>query len=89
MGYSQYGIPVLTQVTAVTGMLGLTFLVSWFAAVVNWAWDNDFEWPRIRAGVLTFAIVLVVVLGYGAVPPGYCSGHRFPGHSYGRFFHAG
>lgn len=39
-GYSQYGIPVLTQITAVTGMLGLTFLISWFQASVNWAWST-------------------------------------------------
>jgi apolipoprotein N-acyltransferase len=66
-GYSQYGIPILTQVSAVTGMLGLTFLVSWFASVVNWAWDNGFEWPRIRAGVITYLLVLAVVAAYGIV----------------------
>ena len=67
LGYSQYSLPVLTQVSAVTGMLGLTFLVSWFPAVINWAWDNGFEWPRIRAGVLTFAIVLAATASYGIV----------------------
>ena len=66
-GYSQYGIPVLTQMTAVTGMLGLTFLVSWFPAVVNWAWDNGFNWQRVRAGVIAFVIVLAAVAGYGAI----------------------
>ena len=67
VGYSQYGIPVLTQITAVTGMLGLAFLVSWFPAVVNWAWDNNFDWQRVRAGVTAFAITLLVVIGYGTV----------------------
>ncbi|MCA9954355.1 MAG: hypothetical protein KC434_06520 [Anaerolineales bacterium] len=66
-GYSQYGIPVLTQLTAVTGMIGLTFLLAWFPAIVNWAWDNEFEWAQIRAGVATFAIVLLAVIGYGTV----------------------
>lgn len=66
-GYSQYSIPVLTQITAVTGMLGLTFLVSWFPAVVNWAWDNGFDWARVRAGVAAFAAVMLVVIGYGTV----------------------
>ena len=67
VGYSQYGLPVLTQMTAVTGMVGLTFLVSWFPAVVNWAWDNSFDWQRVRTGVIAFVITLVVVLGYGAI----------------------
>ncbi|MEZ4643645.1 MAG: nitrilase-related carbon-nitrogen hydrolase [Chloroflexota bacterium] len=66
-GYSQYGIPVLTQLTAVTGMLGLTFLTSWFPAVVNWAWDNGFAWARIRAGVAALTVVMLAVIGYGAV----------------------
>ncbi|MCA9919784.1 MAG: hypothetical protein KC445_17630 [Anaerolineales bacterium] len=66
-GYSQYGLPVLTQLTAVTGMLGLTFLLAWFPAVINWAWENEFNWARVRAGVATFAVVLLAVIGYGAV----------------------
>lgn len=66
-GYSQYGIPVLTQITAVTGMLGLTFLVAWFPAIVNWAWDNRFEWLRIRTGVVAFGLTLLVVVGYGTI----------------------
>lgn len=67
VGYSQYEIPVLTQVVAVTGMLGLTFLVSWFPAIVNWAWDEGFDWPRVRMGIATFAMTLLVVVAYGAV----------------------
>lgn len=65
VGYSQYAIPVLTQVTTITGMLGLAFLVSWFPAVVNWAWDNGFEWARVQAGVIAFAVVLAIVISYG------------------------
>ena len=67
VGYSQYSIPALTQITAVTGMLGLAFLISWFPAVVNWAWDNGFEWARIRTGVAAFTMTLAVVVGYGVV----------------------
>ena len=86
-GYSQYGLPVLTQMTAVTGMLGLTFLVSWFPAVVNWAWDNSFDWQRVRAGVIAYAIILLVVVGYGAVRLVDRPGDWLSGHSSGRFLH--
>jgi apolipoprotein N-acyltransferase len=67
LGYSQYDLPILTQITAVSGMLGLTFLVSWFPAIVNWAWDNGFEWKRVRAGVIAFSAIMLLVLGYGVV----------------------
>ncbi len=67
VGYSQYALPALTQITAVTGLLGLTFLISWFPAILFWVWDNGFVWRKVRAGVVVYAAVLLVVVGYGAV----------------------
>ena len=37
---TQYGNLPLLQVVSVTGIWGLTFLITWFAAVVNWAWEQ-------------------------------------------------
>ncbi len=67
-GYSQFGFAPFTQLTAVTGMLGLTFVMAWFASVVNWAWTyHQFEWTKIRRGVAVYTAVLLVVLAYGTV----------------------
>ena len=44
-----------------TGIWGITFLIGWFASVVNWAWERGFVWPRIRTGTILYAVVLVVV----------------------------
>ena len=66
-GYSQASLPVLMQITSVTGMLGLTFLMGWVASVVNWAWNEGFAWQRVRTGVLTTAAVLVAVIAFGSV----------------------
>lgn len=73
--YTQYGNLPMMQLVSVTGLYGITFLIAWFAAVINWVWKNDFEWPRIRRGVLTYAAVFVAVLFFGSVrlmfpPPG-------------------
>ena len=65
--YAQYGNLPLMQLALVTGIYGITFLVAWFAAVVNWAWENGFAWPQIRGGVLAYAAVLLVVLFFGSV----------------------
>ncbi len=65
-GYSQAGLPVFMQITSVTGMLGLTFLMGWVAAVVNWAWNEGFSWDRVRGGVLALAAVLAAVLVFGS-----------------------
>jgi apolipoprotein N-acyltransferase len=42
IAYSQYGDLPLMQVVSVTGIWGITFLIAWFAAVVNWAWERGF-----------------------------------------------
>lgn len=65
--YSQYGLLPLMQLVSLTGLWGLTFLLSWFASVVNWAWEQGFAWRPIRGGVLAFAAVLLAVVGFGAV----------------------
>jgi apolipoprotein N-acyltransferase len=64
---TQYGDLPLMQMVSVTGVWGITFLLTWFASVVNWAWERGFAWPRVRGGVLLYAGVLtVVLLGGGA-----------------------
>ncbi|MFN8488928.1 MAG: nitrilase-related carbon-nitrogen hydrolase [Caldilineaceae bacterium] len=65
VAYTQYGNLPLMQLAAVTGIWGITFLIAWFAAVVNWAWDNAFIWASIRTEVLVYAAVwsLVMLLG--------------------------
>jgi apolipoprotein N-acyltransferase len=65
--YTQYGDLPLMQLASVTGIYGITFLIAWFASTVNWAWGNDFDWKRIRAGLLTYAVSLLGVLAFGSV----------------------
>jgi len=57
---------VLLQLLSITGMWGITFLVSWFASVVNWIWERSFVWPEIRRGAAIYAGILLVVMLYGS-----------------------
>jgi apolipoprotein N-acyltransferase len=67
VAYTQYGNLPLMQLVSVTGIWGITFLLTWFAAVVNWAWEREFVWPTVRGGALLYASILaVVLLGGGA-----------------------
>ena len=59
---TQYGDLPLMQLASVTGIWGITFLIAWFAAVANWAWERDFAPPRVRTGVSLYAAILVAVL---------------------------
>jgi apolipoprotein N-acyltransferase len=70
--YTQYGSLTLLQLLSVTGMWGITFLVNWFATVVNYAWERSFSWSRIWRGLAIFAAVMLAVLIYGDVRLAFC-----------------
>jgi apolipoprotein N-acyltransferase len=65
--YSQAGFPILAQLASITSLWGITFLVAWFASVVNWAWERNFAWKSMWRGVVVYAAILGIVLTYGAV----------------------
>jgi apolipoprotein N-acyltransferase len=66
-GFTQYGELPLMQLASVTGMIGITFLMGWFASVVNWAWENRARGAELRRGLAVFGLVLAAVLAFGAV----------------------
>lgn len=63
-GYSQAGFTPLIQIASVTGLWGITFVLSWFASLVNHIWDSGWKLNRLS---LTFACLLafILVLGFG------------------------
>ena len=67
LAYTQYGNLPLMQLASVTGLWGFVFLVSWFGSVVNWAWDEGFNWPAIRRGVGIHVTVIIFVIFFGSI----------------------
>ncbi|HLF73248.1 MAG TPA: nitrilase-related carbon-nitrogen hydrolase [Anaerolineales bacterium] len=65
--YSQFDNLVLLQLVSLTGMWGISFLMSWLATVVNWAWEREFAWPVIKRGTLIYLGVMLLVVAYGQV----------------------
>jgi apolipoprotein N-acyltransferase len=65
--YTQYSNLPLIQIVSITGMWGVIFLVSWFAPVMNWVWDQGVERPRVRKGVAVYATVLILTLLFGGL----------------------
>jgi apolipoprotein N-acyltransferase len=67
MGYTQSQDIYLLQLLSITGLWGITFLIYWFASTINWAWENRFDWGKIKNGLLCYAAVIILVLSYGAI----------------------
>ena len=55
----------LIQLAAVTGLWGIGFLIAWFGSVINWAWEQDWQWPRVNAGLLGLVCVMALVYLWG------------------------
>jgi apolipoprotein N-acyltransferase len=66
LAYSQYGIPALLQLLSITGMWGITFLITWCAAILNELWEHRFDWRSLRGQLGLFAGVLIMVLLFGS-----------------------
>jgi len=66
-GFTQYGNLPLMQLASVTGTIGITFLMGWFASVANWTWENRGRGREIRRGLAAFGTVLAVVFIFGFV----------------------
>ena len=63
--YTQYNNLVLLQLVSLTGIWGLSFLISWLGTVVNWAWEREFAWHEIKRGALVYVSIMLLVLVYG------------------------
>lgn len=65
--YTQFAFAPLAQLASVTGIWGITWMISWFAAVANWAFTRYEAQQPFRHGVGVYAAVLVVLLVWGGV----------------------
>lgn len=65
LAYTQYGNLPLMQLASITGIWGISFLITWFASVVNWAWDGEFSLPNISKGVSLYLGLLIFILLLG------------------------
>ncbi len=66
LAYTQYGNLPLMQLASVTGILGIVFLIAWFAATVNFCWENGFVFKRIKRAGAVYLCMLLAVYAYGA-----------------------
>jgi apolipoprotein N-acyltransferase len=67
VAYTQFDYLALIQISSVLGIWGITFIVMWFASVVNWILDNKLEWSTVKSGVIIYSATLSLVLLYGGL----------------------
>ena len=63
--YSQADVPVLLQVAAVTGILGISFVMSFVSAAVTMAWLHRSDARIVSAALLLGALPVIVMVVFG------------------------
>lgn len=64
---TQYTFSWLAQITSVTGLLGISFLIYWFAAIAVWSTEKFLMKEKFLKGVWVYASVFLIVLVFGAM----------------------
>lgn len=65
--HTQYGFSPLMQLSSVTGIFGIWFLLSWFASVVVFIIDNRDNRIAIKNGTIAFGSVFVLISVFGLI----------------------
>ena len=65
--YTQAGDLPLMQLASITGICGISFLITWFASLVNWIWAQNFEWQKFKTEAITFTSVAAGIFLFGTV----------------------
>jgi len=63
--YTQQSQYVLLQSISIFGMGYITFLITWFASIVNWIYEQRNEWNNVKKGILIYGLVFGLTLIYG------------------------
>ncbi len=63
--YTQAGFQPFTQLAAVTGIWGISFIIAWFASVVHWAFTQRQNQRPFTKGVVVYGCVLIAVFILG------------------------
>jgi len=67
VAYTQYGNPPLMQLASVTGLWGITFVMTWFGSVASWAVIGGLESPGVLGGLTAYALFLGVLMLGGSL----------------------
>jgi len=67
MANTQFGFLSLWQMLCVTGTVGIAFLIGWFAAITNYAWEEGFRSRKAGVAMLIYGLTFSAIIAAGQV----------------------
>jgi len=61
------GDPAFKQFVSVAGLWGPIFVLSWISSVICWIRENEFQWNKIKSGVVIFSSIITIVFLFGGL----------------------
>ena len=55
------------QITSITGIWGLTFVIAWVGSTINYFWDKRHEIANIKKSIILFSVIIISVFLYGEI----------------------
>jgi apolipoprotein N-acyltransferase len=62
-----YGPMAFQQLLSLFGIWSFIFLSSWFASLLNYAWENSFKWSKIRTASVTLISIVALIFLFGLI----------------------
>jgi len=63
----EQGNLIFKQVASLTGLWGFVFIFSWFASIINYSWENNFNRGKIKKVAIIFSAILIIILLFGVI----------------------
>ncbi|MET0637297.1 MAG: nitrilase-related carbon-nitrogen hydrolase [Chitinophagaceae bacterium] len=67
LGYSQFDFLAFSQLASITGMWGLTFMITWFGSAMYWVLENYPFKQTGYQGITIYISLLILILVYGSI----------------------
>lgn len=67
IGKFVYGPEALQQLLSLFGISGFIFVSSWFASIINHAWEHNFSWPKSKNVAISFIAFALAIFAFGII----------------------
>jgi apolipoprotein N-acyltransferase len=62
-----YGSIIFKQLLSVAGIWAFIFISSWLASIINYVWENNFAWKKIKTMAITYVLIIASIFLFGAI----------------------
>jgi len=62
---TQYHFKAFQQIASVFGIWGITFLIAWFASLINWMASLQWKWKALKSGTIIAGSIYLIIIVFG------------------------